>query len=266
MKVFIIMNEITYCSINDQNKIKMLTKIFTYLISKNIENIKFDYNDNKFIYNNTNVSNKLTEFTIQNTFFSEYNIMNKSILNIPILNIIKDLKSYKGKKIFPHVYFIFNDSSFTINSIYPEKIELSNRTICKYYTTSTTYKLDSLIQNKQPNILIDISMEKLNILLNNTYVKENSEILFKDNYITLNFTDTHGNNKCLKTEILNNKEFKISKIIIENFVIKDLMKFFKDNIIQFCIYCNEEKIIYNVLFDNPQITFKLISSIKIEYN
>lgn len=254
----------TYLSIDNQNSLKILTKIFTYLISKNIENINFEYSDNKLTYNNT--SSKIIEFSLDIEFFSKYQIIDKSILNMPILNIIKDLKSYKGKKIFPQLYFIFDKEQFTINSIYPEKIELYNTTTYQHYSMPNTFKLESIIQNKEPDIIIDISIEKLNILLNNTYVKETSELIFEDNNIvSIRFIDTYGNNKYLKTEMRNISDFKISKIYIENFIIKETMKFFKDNIVQFYIYCNEEKITYNILFDNTDIIFKIVSSIKIEY-
>jgi len=39
------------------------------------------------------------------------------------------------------------------------------------------------------------------------------------------------------------------------------MRFFKDNIVLVTIYLNEEKIVYNVLFSELTLSFKLTSSI-----
>jgi len=85
------MNKIedTYCVINDQNKIKILTKLFTYLIYKNIESIKFNVINDMLIFNN-NKTNQILDFNIKQVFFDYINIVDKDLLQFPIVNIIKD--------------------------------------------------------------------------------------------------------------------------------------------------------------------------------
>lgn len=266
-----ITTNLTYWLIDNQSKIKALTKLFTYLIAKGIENVKFDYIEKTFIFNSNNcLSNKLMEFSIHEDFFTRINIVDASLLSVPILNIIKDLKSYKGKKVFPDVYFIFKQNSFLIHSLYDNGIELSSITTRVKDTQSTSsssnmFRLESIISSKSPDVSFDISVEKLNILLNNTYVKENSHIKIENNAALVMFDDAHGNNKILKCDIhadtrKNNSKFeKPITITIENFIIKDLMKFFKDNTVTIGVFLNEEKVTYGIVFDDMSIKFKLIS-------
>lgn len=260
----IINENTTYWMINSQSKIKSLTRLFTYLISKGIENVKFEYSNNTFILNNTNcIANKIIELSIKSDFFVESKINNPSLLSVPILNIIKDLKSYKGKKIFPNVYFIFSPATFTIHSIYNNLIQLSSITSRQKDATNTNmFKMESIVQSKDPDISFDVSIEKLNILLNNTYVKENSQIILTSNTASIIFDDAYGNQKILKCDINIPHTIKNEMTItIENFAIKDLMKYFKDNIAYIGIYINEEKITYDVEFEDKSIKFKLMSHI-----
>jgi hypothetical protein len=255
--------EDTYCVINDQNKIKILTKLFTYLIYKNIESIKFNVVNDILIFNN-NKTNQILDFNIKQVFFDYINIVDKDLLQFPIINIIKDLKSYKGKKVFPNVYFIFKKNSFTIKSIYPDtNVELLNIVSGQYFISNTLYKLDSIITNKEPDLIFELSIEKLNILLNNTYVKELSELLIIDNQVIINFNDTHNNIKSIKSTIKKCSDYikTKQKLMFVNIILKDLMRFFKDNIVLVNIYLNEEKIVYNVLFSELTLSFKLTSSI-----
>ena len=256
----------TYWLVNSQQKIKCLTKLFTFLISKGIESIKFDYINDEFRLNTNNfLSNKLMDFSINRAFFTKVNIVDSNLLIIPILNIIKDLKSYKGKKVFPDVYFIFEESTFSMHSVYTDSIQLSYVTSKqKDVVLSNMFKLESIIQYKEPDILFKINVEKLNILLNNTYVKENSQIVIKNGQkceISIIFDDAHGNKKTLKcdTQCLHEIAPRTCPVIIENFILKDLMKFFKDNCVLISLYLNEEKVTYDVVFPDDDIKFKLVS-------
>lgn len=266
----------TYWLIDNQSKIKSLTKLFTYLISKGIESLKFEYINDIFVINSTNyLSNKVMELSINKNFFKKINIEDSSILIVPILNIIKDLKSYKGKKVFPNVYFIFDKNIFCIHSIYENSIELSSITSrSPEYNTSSMFKLESIIQFKVPDISFNISIEKLNILLNNTYVKEHSIISISSGMASIVFDDAHGNKKIVKCELDNSiyksedgeygyNRYNSMSFTIENFILKDLMKFFKDNLVLIGIFINEEKIRYSVDFDDDNIKFKLVSHMSI---
>lgn len=262
-------SDTTFWLIDSQLKIKTLTKLFTYLISKNIEDIHFDYTDGIFTLNsNSFLSNKLMEFSIRTDFFSKCKINDKSLLTIPILSVIKDLKSYKGKKIFPDVYFIFKHDSFLIHSIYDNFIELSSITSkTKEIPNSNVFKLETIMQNKQPDVTFILSIEKLNILINNTYVKENSELRIQDEVVILIFDDTHGNQKVMRCDISTNtlNDNTLKHVIIENFILKDLIKFFKDNNVTIGIYMNEEKITYDLDLGDSNIKFKLVSHLSLRH-
>lgn len=254
--------EDTYFIINDQLKVKILTKIFTYLIYKNIESIKFNIQNDMLIFNN-NKTNQVLDFSIKTHFFDEINIINVNLINFPIVNIIKDLKSYKGKKVFPKVYFIFKPDSFSIKSVYEDtNIELLNTINGQYYLNNTLFKLESLLSCKDPDLTFELNIEKLNILLNNTYVKEVSELIINENNVIITFTDTHNNIKLIKS-IIKSKSIYIlnSKITFINIILKDLMRFFKDNLVLISVYLNEQQIIYNILFNETTLIFKLTSNI-----
>lgn len=259
----------TYCVISDQVKIKILTKIFNYLIIKNVDNINFNVFDDSLVFNNVTAASKLAEFKLMNSFFDKINIVNKEIVQFPIVNIIKDLKSYKGKKIFPHVYFIFKEDMFIIRSNYIDSnVELSNIISNQYYINNNSYSLESLISNKQSDLSFVINIEKLNILLNNTYIKEVSELEFTDKHIKITFVDTHGNIKIMRCNInhISDNMSTIKRVVFVNIVLKDLMKFFKDNNICIHLFVNEERLMYNVMFNDDNIIFKLTSMVTVHYD
>lgn len=258
----------TFWLIENQIKIKSFTKLFTYLISKGIEFLKFEYINDMFVINSTSyLSNKIMEFSIHQDFFDKIQIIDSSILYIPILNIIKDLKPYKGKKVFPKVYFIFEQASFSIHSIYENSVELSSITSRSTdISVSNTFKIESIIQFKNPDISFNISIEKLNILLNNSYVKENSQILIANDMASIVFDDAHGNKKIVKCDVAENNYNRQITISVENFIFKDLMKFFKDNTVLIGLYINEEKIRYSVDFNDESIKFKLVSHMNITHS
>jgi hypothetical protein len=118
---------------------------------------------------------------------------------------------------------------------------------------------------KNHDLSFDLSVEKLNILLNNTYVKESIDLTIDDNVIVMNFIDTHGNNKFIKSsaEFISDYAKSVKKIVINNSIIKDLMKFFKDNIISLSLYINDERMLYTIIFSDNTLTFKLASSITV---
>lgn len=255
--------KITYFSINDQEKLKMLTKIFTYIISKNIEVLKFNYIDNVLVYDNCQTDNKLYELHINKDYFNEINIYNKNIIQIPLINIIKDLKSYKGKKIFPNIYFLFTEENLIIRSIYTNDIELTNVINNQYLSTINSFSLKSDIDNKTPDLSFTLSIDKINILLNNSFIKEFSEFVISNNSVSIIFIDTHSNKKIIKSVINNTYTDEDFKFLLNNNIIKDLMKFFKDNIIKFDLFKDELKIIYNIQFQSNDILLKLISNFEI---
>lgn len=257
-------NKDSYFSINEQNKLKILTKLFTYIISKNIEILKFNVIDNILIYDNCNLNSRFYDLQIKSSFFNEFKIYNKDIIQFPLINIIKDLKSYKGKKIFPQIFFIFKKDFLIIKSLYENNIELTNVINNQYYNTSNIYKLESIIDSKQPDISFDLNIDKINILLNNSYIKEYSEFIIEENnIITIVFIDTHSNKKIIKSVIKTQSNNENLKFLVNNSVIKDFMKFFKDNIITFDIYINELKIIYTIHFQDNDIKLKLITNFEI---
>lgn len=243
-----------YFSINTQEKMKTITKIFRFLVSKNVEVIKFN------VVNDTLTYDGVYSVIIKKSFFNDFKITNRDIIKLPLINIIKDMQSYKGKKVFPHVYFIFSESNLTIKSVYNNEVELTNIINNEFSNVLNTFTLPSYIQNKHPDFTFEISIDKINILLNNSYIKEYCEFNILNNLVTIIFLDTHSDKKIIKSNLSSTNQTNFN-FKLNNALIKDLMKFFKENTAVFDIFTQDLKIITNIKF-GKDIHLNMITKIQ----
>lgn len=245
------------CSIDSLAKLKLLIQLFSFLISKDVQNLHFIKEENCLSYYPVG---KIFSLKINDKFFKTININKNTGFNFPILNLINDLKlCKKNKKNFPNIYFKSTDKTFYISSIYQNSI-------------TTDIKVPNLQNNDKENIFVTksnfdninykciqffVKTDILSKLICNNVLIDTFKIIISDKII-FKFEQTNSIVKDLTIDEEFENDFEL--IVSTNFV-KDIIKYFPNENIKFNIYPDEKKMICEILFkDEDNIELKLIYS------